>query len=307
MRLLACIALVCMALALSGCGTGESGDAKVVQNEQQTMESGSPVILLRLEVTTYDRLVWERVALARDRKLVGLTALARGARIACDSPRSCRAQVLAPGAIWPKTYEIEPRRFFLSDTEHADLNEIGPGLTVPIPVDSAQDGRAGFKPAAHDLLGEAAVIAKLVERQVTREWSLAAAALIATLFCFVCCWCVGYLLRRFWPQSAPVAWLRRWPCARTIPLLAYACAIAVFIIPFFTAFADGPGAVAQTRIEFLGVQVIYLEGRSPLEPLLSLILVVSGVAVFDLLARALRAVLAARAETAAQVDAHADL
>ncbi len=133
-RWIARIAFLVMALALAGCDPPKTGDVKVVQKEQQTDGERLARHPAAPEVTTYDHDVWERVALVRDRKLVGLTALSRASRIACDSPQSCRVQVLSPGSLWAKSYELEPQRFSLSDTEHADLNEIARGLSVPIPT-----------------------------------------------------------------------------------------------------------------------------------------------------------------------------
>lgn len=303
-RLIARIAWLCIALALAGCGTGESGDVNVVQRQQQTMESGSPVILLRLEVATHDSDIWERVAVVRDRKLVGLTALSRASRIACDNPRSCRVQLLAPGSLWPRSYQLEPERFLQPDNEIADLNQIGRGLSVPIPVDKTQQGHAGFEPVASELAGEAALVATFVKRQVMLNWQIAGAALIATSFCFVCCAFVSFLLRRFLPRTALVRGLKRWPCGRTVPLLGYVAAFALCISPLVTAFGDGPGAVAESRPE-LFVPVIYLLGASPLEPLIDLMLALAGVALFDALARAVRAGSLA-ASTATQVEADAD-
>ncbi len=112
-------------------------------------------------------------------------------------------------------------------------------------------------------------------------------------------------MRRYLPQTGLVDWLKRWPCGRTVPLVGYAAVVVICLILCFQALGDGPGPVAEKKVD-LFVPFIHLEGSSPLEPLFSLVIAIAGVALFDALARALKAGADAAANTAAPVEADAD-
>ena len=286
------LAALLIAVALGGCRSGDAGSVDTVQVEQQALTDGPPLQIVRLLISAHGSGLWERVLMLRETKRVAVTHLVRAARIECAEGKTCRVFLLSPGALWPKTYEIDPGRFLPPGVSETTLANPSRGWTVPLQSDDAFEGLSGLKPASRAIAGEAALVASYVKRHFSRHWEEAPLAAWSALVIFTACWCLLMLIRWLLPTSWLANWSRNHSLARLIAMGSYAFAI-LYAVPFFLkALTEGPTATAREGAGLFGVQVVYLSGETPLAPVLSMLSAFAGIAAFQFVAWMIRGLFA---------------